>query len=79
MESDAIVITAPDSIAWLLNIRGGDVAHSPLPLSMAILYKDSRVDLFLETSKRGPGLSAHLGNEVALQPAERASYAREGA
>ena len=78
MESDAIVITAPDSIAWLLNIRGGDVAHSPLPLSMAILYKDSRVDLFLETSKRGPGLSNHLGNEVALQPAERFEETLDG-
>jgi len=66
----ATVITAPDSIAWLLNIRGGDVPHSPLPLSLAILYNDSRVDLFLDAAKRGRGLPDHLGNAVSLQPAE---------
>lgn len=66
----ATVVTAPDSIAWLLNIRGGDVPHSPLPLSLAILYGDGRVDLFLDAAKRGRGLTDHLGNEVSLQPAE---------
>ena len=66
----ATVITAPDSIAWLLNIRGGDVPHSPLPLSLAILYGDGRVDLFLDPEKRGRGLTDHLGNEVSLEPAE---------
>jgi len=66
----ATVITAPDSIAWLLNIRGGDVPHSPLPLSLAIMYGDGRVDLFLDPAKRGRGLADHLGNEVSLQPAE---------
>ncbi len=70
MKGDAVVITAPDSIAWLLNIRGGDVAHSPLPLSLAILHKDATVDLFLEPEKRGRGLGDHLGNEVSLQPPE---------
>lgn len=66
----ATVITAPDSIAWLLNIRGGDVPHSPLPLSLAILYGDGRVDLFLDPAKRGRGLVDHLGNEVSLQPGD---------
>ena len=37
---DAVVLTLPESIAWLLNVRGGDVAHSPLPLSFAILKAD---------------------------------------
>ncbi|MDA1099712.1 MAG: aminopeptidase P family protein [Proteobacteria bacterium] len=67
---EATVLTAPDSIAWLLNIRGGDVPHSPLPLSLAILYRDSRVELFLDPAKRGRGLADHLGNAVPLQPAE---------
>src|SRR6185312_3473776 len=35
--ADAAVITAPASIAWLFNIRGGDVIRSPLPLGQAIL------------------------------------------
>src|SRR3546814_10749896 len=59
---DAAVLTLPDSIAWLLNIRGGDVPHTPLPLSFAILRQDGTVDLFIEKLKLAPGLESHLGN-----------------
>ncbi len=64
---DAAVLTAPDSIAWLLNIRGGDVPHTPLPLSFAILGRDATVDLFIDPRKLMPGLAEHLGNAVRLQ------------
>jgi Xaa-Pro aminopeptidase len=63
---DAAVLTAPDSIAWLLNIRGGDVSHTPLPLSFAILHRDAAVDLFIDRRKLVPDLAAHLGGGVAL-------------
>jgi Xaa-Pro aminopeptidase len=64
---DAAVLTLPDSIAWLLNIRGGDVPHTPLPLSFAILRQDGTVDLFIEKLKLAPGLESHLGNGVAVR------------
>ncbi|WP_119459098.1 M24 family metallopeptidase [Rhodospirillaceae bacterium SYSU D60014] len=64
----AAVLTAPDSIAWLLNIRGGDVPHTPLPLSFAILHADGAVELFIDRRKLVPGLDAHLGNGVAVSP-----------
>jgi Xaa-Pro aminopeptidase len=60
------VITAPESIAWLLNVRGGDVARTPVPLAFAVLHADARVVLFAEPAKIGPDLRAHLGNAVAL-------------
>lgn len=63
----ATVLTMPDSIAWLLNIRGGDVTHSPLPLSFAILYADGRAELFLDPDKISDGLAAHLGDQVSLR------------
>ncbi|MFQ5775835.1 MAG: aminopeptidase P family protein [Kiloniellaceae bacterium] len=66
--AEAAVLTLPDSIAWLLNVRGGDVAHSPLPLSFAVLRADAAVDWFIEPAKLGPGLDAHLGNGVAVHP-----------
>jgi len=66
----AAVLTAPDSIAWLLNIRGGDVSHTPLPLSFAILYADAAVDLFIDRRKLAPELAAHLGNAVRILPSE---------
>jgi Xaa-Pro aminopeptidase len=64
--ADAAVLTAPDSIAWLLNIRGGDVPHTPLPLSFAVLHRDESVDLFVDHRKLTPELPAHLGNAVRL-------------
>lgn len=69
--TDAAVLTLPESVAWLLNIRGGDVPHTPLPLAMALLYGDARVDLFIDRRKVGPALIAHLGNAVAIhEPAQ---------
>jgi Xaa-Pro aminopeptidase len=61
---DAAVLTAPDSLAWLLNIRGGDVPRTPLPLGFAVLHADGAVDLFVDRRKFVPGLEAHLGNAV---------------
>ena len=68
---DAVVITTPDSIAWLLNLRGADVEFSPLPLSFAILRRDSSVDLFIDRRKLAPELDRHLGNGVAIHAPDR--------
>jgi Xaa-Pro aminopeptidase len=68
--SDATVLTAPSSIAWLFNVRGGDVIRSPLPLGQAILNKDGSARLFLDPQKVTPDLPAWLGNEVRLETPE---------
>jgi Xaa-Pro aminopeptidase len=67
----AVVLTMPESIAWLLNIRGGDVPHTPLPLSFAILRQDGTVSLFIDRRKLVPGLERHLGNQVTVLPPDR--------
>ena len=69
---DAAVITLPDSIAWLLNLRGADVPRCPLPLGFAVLHADARVDLVIDRRKLTPGVPEHLGNEVALH--DRAGF-----
>ncbi len=66
----AAIISAPDSLAWLLNIRGADVPHTPLPLGYGILYDTGRVSLFLHPEKVGVGLQAHLGEDVTLNKPE---------
>jgi Xaa-Pro aminopeptidase len=66
-DADAVVITSPASIAWLFNVRGGDVARSPLPLGEAILRKDGTADLFLAEAKVSRELREWLGNEVAVR------------
>ncbi len=62
----ATVLTQPDSIAWLLNIRGGDVPNAPLPLSFAILMADGHVALFVDERKLNPETRAHLGEDVTI-------------
>lgn len=49
----AAVLTLPDSICWLLNIRGRDIARAPIVQAFAILYGDARVTLFIAPGKIG--------------------------
>jgi Xaa-Pro aminopeptidase len=66
--ADAAVITDPASIAWLFNLRGADVACTPLPLSAAVLEKDGRATLFIVEAKLTDAARGHLGNEIAIRP-----------
>ena len=63
----AAVVSQPDSVAWLLNIRGGDTAHTPLPLSFALLEAGGQVALFCDPRKLLPETRKHLGNGVRLE------------
>ncbi len=65
--AEAAVITSPASIAWLFNIRGGDVIRSPLPLAQAVLGADGTARLFLDPDKVTQELPAWLGNQVRLE------------
>ena len=47
----AAVITLPDSIMWLLNIRGSDIPRNPVAHGFAILHDDARIDLFMANEK----------------------------
>lgn len=69
-KTDAAVITLPESIAWLLNIRGSDVPHTPFPHAFAVLNNDGHVDLFIDRRKFTPGIEAWLGNHVTVRPQE---------
>ncbi len=68
--AEAAVLTAPASIAWLFNVRGGDVIRSPLPLGQAILDADGSARLFLDPVKVSPELLSWLGNGVRLEAPE---------
>ncbi len=49
--ADAAILTDPASVAWLFNIRGADVPHTPLPLSFAIAHAEGRPELFIDGRK----------------------------
>lgn len=69
--AQAALITSPASIAWLLNIRGGDVMCTPLPLATAILHKDASVELFIHPDKITPEIRAHFGNAVSISDEDK--------
>ncbi|MBM3569066.1 MAG: aminopeptidase P family protein [Alphaproteobacteria bacterium] len=72
---DAFVVSQPDSIAWLLNVRGGDVANTPLPLSFAVLRAGGDLAWCVDPAKLSPELLAHL--DPAVRPLERDALAGE--
>lgn len=63
----AAVLTLPDSIAWLLNIRGSDIACNPVPHAFAILHDSGAVDLFCAPEKLSPEIRTHLGDAVTCR------------
>ncbi|KAA8608506.1 aminopeptidase P family protein [Salipiger aestuarii] len=67
--ASSCVITLPDSIAWLLNIRGSDIAHNPVPHGFALLNADGTVELFMADEKLAD-LGDHLGDRVSVLPPE---------
>lgn len=64
----SMVVTLPDSLCWLLNIRGADVPRNPILHGFAILYDDARVTLFAAPEKFDTSTRAHLGQHVTIRP-----------
>ena len=69
-DCDALLIPAPDMIAWLLNVRGQDIEIAPLPFSTALLYSDGSVEWFVDESRLSD--QGHwLPDHIKLSPARR--------
>ena len=71
--ADAAVITDPASIAWLFNIRGGDVPRTPLALSFAVVHAEGRPELFIDGRKLSNSVRNALDEAADLQ--EPAAFA----
>jgi len=63
---DAAILTQADSIAWLLNIRGADIAHNPVALAFAILPRDQRPVLFVNSRKLSNAVRSRLAEIVEI-------------
>ena len=60
LKADAVVLTQPDSVAWLLNLRGFDVPHTPVVNAYAILPKRGKAELFIAPEKLTEEVRTHL-------------------
>jgi Xaa-Pro aminopeptidase len=65
-QADAVLLTMLDSIAWLFNIRGGDIKHTPVALAYAIVPANGRPTLFIDPEKVGDNVKGALGDYVDL-------------
>jgi Xaa-Pro aminopeptidase len=70
--ADAAVLSALDSIAWAFNVRGEDVARTPVALAFALVRSDGTADMFVDPEKISSEVRQHLGNGVRLQ--DRAAF-----
>jgi Xaa-Pro aminopeptidase len=75
-KADALLLTAADSIAWLLNVRGGDIGFNPLVLSYLLLERDGTCRWFIDTRKLPKGLQ--LPNALGVEPIETFPAALDG-
>jgi Xaa-Pro aminopeptidase len=60
IRADALVMSDPHAVAWTFNIRGADVAHTPLPLAYALVPKDGRPTVFIDARKLSNSARDHL-------------------
>ncbi|MDA7637383.1 aminopeptidase P family protein [Candidatus Pelagibacter sp.] len=50
-KADNLFVTAPENVAWILNIRGGDGPNSPVPNARLIINKSKKIFLITEPYK----------------------------
>lgn len=62
--ADACVVANPNSVAWLFNLRGGDVQNTPVALCRAIAFADGRAAVFFAGHKVSDAVRRHLGEDV---------------
>ncbi len=70
LKSDALLVSDPHALAWAFNLRGDDVAHTPIALGFALIFRDGKPELFLEPGKLNKKVAASLGALAKLAPPE---------
>ncbi|TVS97838.1 aminopeptidase P family protein [Wolbachia endosymbiont of Aedes albopictus] len=64
-EAEAVLLTDPNSISWLLNLRNENAKYTPCIFGRAILYKSGNVDLFIQ-DKEHSTIETNLGNHINI-------------
>ncbi len=66
----ALIVNDPTQIAWLLNIRGRAVPHTPIAQCQAIVYADGKVQLFIDPTDAAIALQKIWGEQISIQSEE---------
>ncbi len=60
LAADALVVSDPQNVSWLLNIRGSDVPHTPVVLAFAVVPKEGRPAIYVDLRKLGNDMRSRL-------------------
>ena len=78
LRADALVLSDPHAVAWAFNIRGADVAHTPLPISYAVVPSTGRPTVFIDARKLSNSSRDHIERSADVaEPGELAPYLRQ--
>src|SRR5207244_1866694 len=70
-EPRMLVVSDPHAVAWTFNIRGSDVAHTPLPLAFAVVPREGRPAIYIDGRKLSNEVRHRLEELAAVrEPAE---------
>jgi Xaa-Pro aminopeptidase len=77
LRTEALVMSDPHNVAWTFNIRGADVAHTPLPICYALVPKDGRPTIFIDARKLSNSARDHLERSADVaEPGELGNHLR---
>jgi Xaa-Pro aminopeptidase len=71
LRAEALVVTEPDVLCWLLNLRGDDVPYTPFLLCYGLLHADGLMQVFLDETRIDAETLAHCGEGVTIHPPEK--------
>jgi Xaa-Pro aminopeptidase len=64
--ADALLVVKPDSLCWLFNVRGRDIAHDPVALAHAIVRREGRPSLFVSPKKLVGDVAGILASDTDI-------------
>ncbi|MCB1459580.1 MAG: aminopeptidase P family protein [Nitratireductor sp.] len=64
--ADAVILSDPASVCWVLNLRGNDIAHIPVVLSWAVVPLKGKVTLFIDRTKLDAAAASGLETHCTL-------------
>ena len=79
LKSDALIVSDPHNVAWTFNIRGSDVAHTPLPLSFASVPREGRASVYIDGRKLSNEVRDYLETLADVREPARVRRRPEGA
>lgn len=69
--ANTLLVSDAHAVAWTFNIRGSDVAHTPLPLGFALIPKEGSPRLYIDSAKLDDDIRAYLAELATLVEPER--------